>query len=358
MTEEVSGAQLKAMRLAAGLDVAVLARRVSLSTAQLQQLENDQHSLFYTPAIRRHAARKVLAHLNSQWAPGESDEVLVLPAQPVLPDPVGLLQPRDGQVPISTSRITLGDLPIQDLSEQLEPTAGLGSAQPQASAGANASGRSTSLDRAAGRSGRHIGLGWAALFVLAALLSGWLILKRPFFNPVNPASDGPWAAQTAGMVESSAVPKVDGPNKSTAPESASRPQAQENLERDLVALAPTGGLQASPGTAAPTQPARPGDTPACPERLDSAPAIALKSAPGQGSLIYLLSNVAQVVCVLDGSGKVKSHRLEPGQVKGVAGPPPWTLQASAMQTVQVYFQGSRVRLPPEAQDRVRLVGPD
>lgn len=355
MSEEISGEQLRALRLAAGLDVAVLARRVSLSNAQLLQLENDQHSLFYTLAIRRHAARKVLAHLGYQAAPGESGDALILAAEPVLSDRT-VPPPQDGQAATDALRITLGHLPMRDLSEPLEPIAGSMTAPPQALAGAG--GRWPSVDRSADRTPRYTGLGWVAVVLVTALLPAWLVLKRPFASAVTPAADGPQAAQVVGPIEPSAAPMAELPINSAAPGSVPRPQAQENLERDLVALAPAGSPPALSGLTESTLQARPGQTPSCPDRLEPAPSVALKSVPGQGSLIYLLSSVTQVVCVLDGSGKVKSHRLEPGQVKGVAGPPPWTLQASAVQTIQVYFQGARVKLPPEAQDRVQLVGPD
>jgi transcriptional regulator with XRE-family HTH domain len=66
MDQDVSSAELKALREAAGLDLAVLARRVSLSTAQLEQLESGRDSLFYSPSIRRQAALKVHQYLDAQ----------------------------------------------------------------------------------------------------------------------------------------------------------------------------------------------------------------------------------------------------------------------------------------------------
>jgi DNA-binding XRE family transcriptional regulator len=66
MDRNVSCAELKALREAAGLDLAVLARRVSLSTAQLEQLESGQDGLFYSPSIRRQAALKVYQYLDAQ----------------------------------------------------------------------------------------------------------------------------------------------------------------------------------------------------------------------------------------------------------------------------------------------------
>ncbi|MBM3361443.1 MAG: helix-turn-helix domain-containing protein [Betaproteobacteria bacterium] len=66
MSQEVSADELRARRQAAGLDLVVLARRLSLSPAQLMQLETGQDSLFYSPAIRRQAALKVCRYLDAQ----------------------------------------------------------------------------------------------------------------------------------------------------------------------------------------------------------------------------------------------------------------------------------------------------
>ncbi len=66
MPTDISSDELRSLRQAAGLDLAVLARRVSLSAAQLKQLECGQDSLFYSPAIRHQAALKVQQYLDAQ----------------------------------------------------------------------------------------------------------------------------------------------------------------------------------------------------------------------------------------------------------------------------------------------------
>ena len=66
MSTEISSAELRSLREAAGLDRVVLARRMSLSAAQLSQLECGQDSLFYSPAIRQGAALKVYRYLQAQ----------------------------------------------------------------------------------------------------------------------------------------------------------------------------------------------------------------------------------------------------------------------------------------------------
>ena len=358
MHEDVSGEQLRALRLAAGLDVAVLARRVSLSNAQLMQLENDQHSLFYTPAIRRHAARKVLNFLGTQPQFEQQSEAaatgpaVLAPTQPVvLP---GLEASEASAVPIP-----LADLPIRDLTEQLLPAAAVRSPG-QAPALAGAVPQTLAHRRAGVRSVGPSGIWWMGLFLGVTLLSAWLVLKRPFSGLIPSLLDGRGPEQEAGLSGPyPAVSMQELPHSVTA-DSALAVKPKTDNERDLVAMAPAFSLPAQPSPAvspSPSSPTGPDERTLCPAFQEAAPAVALKSAPRQGSLVYLVSSVSQVVCARDGDGKLKVHRLEPGQATGVGGPPPWTLQASSLQKMQVYFQGGRVSLPDDAKDRVQLVEP-
>ncbi len=71
--DQALGAYIQSLRLQAGLAPDVLARRMSLSQAQLLQLENGEHSLFYTRRIRQQAARKVILHLGGDPARASDD---------------------------------------------------------------------------------------------------------------------------------------------------------------------------------------------------------------------------------------------------------------------------------------------
>jgi len=356
MNDDVSGEQLRALRLAAGLDVAVLARRVSLSNAQLMQLENDQHSLFYTPAIRRHAARKVLNFLGTQpeqqsAAAASGPAVLASTLPAALP---GLEASEAYAVPTP-----LSGLPIQDLSERLLPAAAVMSLG-QAPALAGAGPQTLAHRRAELRSGGSSGIWWMGLFLVVILLSAWLVLERPFMGLIPSLLDGRAPEHGAGLVGPPPAASVHERPHSVVADSAPADKPKADNDRDLVAMAPAFSLPAQPLHAgSPSMPPsiRPDEGTLCPVFQEAAPAVALKSVPRQGSLVYLVSSVSQLVCARDGEGKLKVHRLEPGQATGVGGPPPWTLQASSLQKVQVYFQGGRVSLPADAKDRVQLVEP-
>lgn len=92
------GAYIQSLRLAAGMEVSVLARRASLSTAQIAELESGADRLFYNPAIRQQAAHKLIRLLGgdvSQWpgeplAPASSLPLIPpVPLVPRLPEPRG-----------------------------------------------------------------------------------------------------------------------------------------------------------------------------------------------------------------------------------------------------------------------------
>lgn len=355
MTEEVSGEQIRNLRLAAGMDAAVLARRVSLSTAQLLQLENDQHSLFYTPAIRRHAARKVLAHLSSQLAIEARAEPMIAPdphAQAVfipaaqLPGLVLEATPAD-----PSPAMKVGELPIQNLTTQVNPAErSLETVHAPAWAEAGPQLHRPTHSKRGASWGPSVG--WMALLIAAAVLSAWALLRRPVSSPVPPLVEARPDAQDAAAVEPNpkAVAELRLPPSAAPPVPIDAGAAQS--ERDLVALAPASSLPGNP--AAPLS-VRPDDATGCPDLAAAAPAIELPQAFAQGRAIHLASSVGQLVCVLDGSGKLRAHRLEPDQAKTITGPPPWTVQTRSLHKLQLFFQGTRLALPAGAQDRVQLV---
>jgi hypothetical protein len=59
MSDRVRAELLREWRLAQQLDVTAVAREANLSVAQIHQLETQGTSLFYSPAIKESAARKV-----------------------------------------------------------------------------------------------------------------------------------------------------------------------------------------------------------------------------------------------------------------------------------------------------------
>jgi len=63
-----------------------------------------------------------------------------------------------------------------------------------------------------------------------------------------------------------------------------------------------------------------------------------------GDLVYLQSKTAQTVCVVDASGKTQNKTLEPGVGVSVYGKPPFKVLTGGLNQVDLYFQGTKVRL--------------
>jgi transcriptional regulator with XRE-family HTH domain len=361
MSEEVSGDQIKALRLAAGLDVAVLARRVSLSRAQLLQIENDQHSLFYSPAIRRHAARKVWAHLIDHHGLEAQPGTSMVPAQP---EPPVLAMPPSAIV-LADSPAPLLDLPIQDLSDQRPPAQEL----PRPARGATPefvhepvhepvhqplmaqAHRHSPLHRRAGAP-----VWWMGLCLAAAGLTVWALIKRPPSLSAAPALYGSVSPNAAA-----AEPPAGGPADVRPQRPAALPASEASLkpvqEGDWVALAPASAQRpvSSPVAALSVRSPVTAD---CPDLTGpTPPALDLPPGLAQARSLQLASSVAQVVCVLDGAGKLQALRLEPDQARAIAGPAPWTVQAGSLQNLQLSSEGRRLLLPTGGSDRVQLAEP-
>jgi hypothetical protein len=315
MTQDISAEQLKALRLAAGLELAVLARQVSLSPAQLMQLESGQDSLFYTPAIGMQAARKVYFHLTGQW-------------------------PASAEVPSTSPELPTEDAPMQPMV----PPAAVEPAP-------------VSLPAQAPQSVTP----WAIrpVFVASAMLAGlglmvWLLAGQAMApataTPHQLAGQAPataFAPDSPGLP--SEQPGQPGPAqaavlKGTLVSRATHP------DQDLVAMLPTSGLPAAPAIRAePLASARCEDS--------DEPAVAVRLPPAETRVVRLVSAVSQWVCVTDGSGLSSQFRLAAGQGTVLAGPAPWLVQAGALRQVQIDVQGIKLAWPAELKNRAQLLAP-
>ena len=59
-------AQLKRLRLAAGIEITTLAKKHSLSSSQVHQLEESGDSAFYSPEIKYTVGRKLIRSLGEE----------------------------------------------------------------------------------------------------------------------------------------------------------------------------------------------------------------------------------------------------------------------------------------------------
>jgi len=105
--------------------------------------------------------------------------------------------------------------------------------------------------------------------------------------------------------------------------------------------------EVKPEAAAPAIVATAPITPASPEcPVADSSAINYKSdAPKKpGDMVYAQSKTAQTICVVDAAGKTQLKTLEPGVGVSIYGKPPLKVLTGGLNQVDLYYQGSKVRL--------------
>jgi len=302
-------AHLKSLRLAADLDHAQLALMVNLSAAQVRQLEEDGDSLFYSPQIKAQSLRRVIRTLENASQEPQAVASIEPPAPrssaSVIDDIIRLSEKNlKSQVVHSDVRRPGGSWP------KLLGTWGLAALL---------------LGLGLWQYNRHNS---------QALYEEWV---EPITGKVLPA---PPTAKTEEVA--AVVPEVI----ATAPVSTQAvvvaPPAQETSAKEKPAAAN------NPATASTASAAD------C-ANITTAPVTVTSVSPNKpGSYVYLVANKTTTVCVDDGKNKRNLVTLTPGAGRSIHGSPPWTIAAADLKSVQVYFQGAKVWVPPEAGSRIYL----
>ena len=305
-TDRVRGELLREWRVSQHWEVADLAKKSNLSMAQIMELEAGGSALFYTPAIKESAARKVARLL------GGDPEVVVRP----LDDGSTLVEAVQVQsvLPLSRSR----SLPA----------------------------RSPSFFY------RQPGLVAAPILLLIAAVSasGWLQQKwqqggsqqfwreassAPLSNAVESPSEG--SGFQAAALLSAAAPVIQ-PPEAVANAPLNVPQnaqvAVATLATEPVEPAQTARpAQAASGAAGLCRQTEPG-------------AVLVPSRPNKsGDMVYIVAQKEGAVCVVDASGASTVMALKTHEARSVYGPPPWRVHFEAPEQAQLYFQGVRLRWP-------------
>lgn len=325
-TDEALAAYLLALRASAKLDVTVLARRVSLSAAQVNELENGRHSLFYNRSIRLQAARKIIAHLGGDLAHVQANnlDLKALESVPSLSACLGSDVPSASlPILISPDRPSLLSQPTKSDAPTLAPVH-------------------------ASRSPRFIFVGLTLVGVLAGM--AYVASEQWFFNAPQSfqALGENGSLKTMGEVFSNPL----------APETISGLKAKVdlpplNLAAALLADAQPESSKIIVSENKASEVSSFADS--CALSMGLAPVFQPAQARKPGDMVYVVSLVNQVLCVVDASGKPQVQRLEVGQSQSFYGQPPWQIVSSQLQQTQLYFQGWRVRLPADALDRIQLV---
>ena len=306
-------AHLKSLRLAADLDHAQLALMVNLSAAQVRQLEEDGDSLFYSPQIKAQSLRRVIRTLENASQEPQTVASIEPPAPrssaSVIDDIIRLSEKNlKSQVVLSDVRRPGGSWP------KLLGTWGLAALL---------------LGLGLWQYNRHNS---------QALYEEWV---EPITGKVLPA---PPTATTEEVP--AVVPEVIAAAPAPTQAVVVAPPAKETTAKETT----------STETAAVKNPAAASTASAADcANITSAPVTVTSVSPNKpGSYVYLVANKTTTVCVDDGKNKRNLVTLTPGAGRSIHGSPPWTIATSEFKSVQVYFQGAKVWVPPEAGSRIYL----
>jgi hypothetical protein len=350
-------AHLKSLRLAADLDHAQLALMVNLSAAQVRQLEEDGDSLFYSPQIKAQSLRRVIRTLENASQEPQSVASIEPPA------------PRSSASVIDDIiRLSEKNLKSQVVHSEVRRP---GASWPK-------------LLGTWGLAALLLGLGlWQYnRHNSQALYEEWV---EPITAKVLPAPQMMKTEEVATAAPDIIAPAAAPLKTKTAqvPDMPSLPsatsQSQDNTAAPSLQAALPAATASTPTTPAPASlklanisAALPAATATGAATKDSTEAVnpiaaadcaSIKTEPitvssvspnKPGSYVYLVANKATTVCVEDGKNKRTLVTLTPGAGRSVHGAAPWTLASTDLKALQVYFQGAKVWLPPEAGSRIYL----
>ena len=305
-------AHLKSLRTAAGLDIAELAAKANLSAGQVRQLEEGGESLFYSAQIKNQSLRRVIRLL--EQAPETATDTL-----------------NPAERPVRTGESVIDD--IIRLSEKNLKSHVV-----------------TSQVRRPGSS--------QAKFLLLMTFGAALValIAWQFNRHQSQALYTEWVEPMTANVLQEPVVKDDVQTQQMqveivpvvqtlqAPAPIPTPAPIVPSSSPLAAPAPAPSPVASHATA----------TDDCSQLGGEPMPIATAVHNKAGTYVHLFSNKAIKVCVDDGKKTHTLVSLAPGVGKSVYGVSPWTVSSSEMKSLQIYFQGGKVLLPPDAGSRIYL----
>ncbi len=314
------GELLKALREQAGLDRVVLARMGTMTVHQLRGLEEGEGGEFYSPEIKAHMGRTLLAKLGH-----------VAPAAPSAPEapsaPALAAAPGEPAVPPQPEPV----IAAATGSPAREPL-------PDAMPAAPAMRKSAASGRIAA-----IALGLAAL-----TLGAWaLVGPRPPALVVTTAVDAsPRVAP--GPAEAAPAAAQAAPAAAVAVPAAMAPVA---VPVTAAVVTTAASPAPTPAPASATPPAA--DTACLAEPGTSAVAYTPTEPRKAGNFVYLVADRPARLCVVDAARKATRLDLEAGGGRSVYGAAPFVVQGD-LGHLRIFFQGVRVQGEMGAGTRVVL----
>ena len=293
--EDCDPIYLRQLRQAAGMEVMTLARTACLSVAQVRHLEGEGDGMFYSSSIKRQAYKRVLMILGADPPTAKQEEALEAALHGLSPE--------------------LAHNPIDNIVALVEH------AQPMHPT-------TTLLGQFLSMLRRVKSSIWWALPLASLLGVGYLV--EPFVAA--------WV--DAVRPQTAQAPLAASPE---APLLAQEPVTQASAV--VADTAPPAALPVATATSAT----------ACAYSANSLVALSAVEAYKAGNYVYVVSDAAATVCVVDGAKQVTLLQLKPGEGRSVYGPAPWQVSGAQLFKVQIYFQGRRLAIPESDTQHFSLV---
>ena len=363
-------AYLKSLRQTAGLDLAELAALANLSAGQIRQLEDGGESLFYSPQIKTQSLRRVIHLLESPQPSGKPIKVQPVDLPPrtssnVIEDIIRLSEKNfKGNVvstpvrrPVNTawmfsllvlvfvgggsylSWMSNRDIPQSVYNEWVEPLTRRADA-------ANPPSVNVTVDN------QNTPTAVAQTATSTTVVTSAVTAPAPAAVAAAPATLAAPAAVTGDLPATAAVPKTKAaPLAESAPAVAPVEKTKTlatplpesaTAERKTIKLPQESALADEKGVS---------DCSTIKSEALTANSVSPSKA---GTYVYLQASKPVQICVEDGQKHRSVVSLEAGTGRSIHGSPPWTVASHELKSVQIYFQGSKVWLPSQADKRIVL----
>jgi len=356
-------AYLKSLRQTAGLDLAQLAALANLSAGQIRQLEDGGESLFYSSQIKAQSLRRVIHLLESPQPSGKPTRVQPADAarrtsSNVIENIIRLSEKNlKGNIvstpvrrPVNTawmfgllvlvfvgggaylSWMSNREIPQSVYNEWVEPlTRSADAANPSS---VNATVNSQLADASASQSTTSTTVVTSAATAPAPAATAAASASLNATAAVTPTNPAPAPSAPAPVAAAASVEKI----KAVAlplPESAAAERKTDKLPQEST--------NADDKVAADCS------------TIKSEALTANSVSPNKAATyVYLQATKPVKICVEDGQKHKSVVKLDAGTGRSIHGSPPWTLASHELKSVQIYFQGSKVWLPSQADKRIVL----
>jgi transcriptional regulator with XRE-family HTH domain len=353
---EIRGAAFSAAREKRAMSVEQLALLACLSKKQIQQIENGQSNSFYSPAIKLVAAKKVakLIQLDEKDAfdfgpqaelpltqAGDltQDESSAVKSQPLL-DEAKAAEQSDASKPASPENALDVVQATEDEPNEVKKAASRKRKSEPASLALNEPNAKPVLVEPnpepnkpalfTAREQKQASKKWVWLLPVGALVLALVQFQPLLEDQLDALMGKPKPAEATALT----IAPVDAAPASPPAEPAST----------TPAVTPQASPAVTPSPAATPSPAIVvAANPACPLPDASIENYKSPAASKPGNMVYVKMPTAQVICVVDGDGKVQSKAMEPGLGHSFYGKSPFKLMTSGLSSAEVFFQGYRVR---------------